>query len=183
MRDSAAASHGWDLSNMRARDLNHWITIGKLSNTVDVYGVPQLPWTVHAEVKAQVVQQSSEAFVKNYGLGVDGDHRFMASAGGGLTLSGDLALEQNWQASLRARAGVALDRLLVYGTGGVAFSEADLSFRGSAGGMALDISDSQTFTGWTIGLGSNYAFTDNLIGRLEVRYPDSVTRTSIWKAL
>ena len=89
-----------------------------------MYGVPQLPWTVHAEVKAQVVQQSSEAFVKNYGLGVDGDHRFMASAGGGLTLSGDLALEQNWQASLRARAGVALDRLLVYGTGGVAFSEA-----------------------------------------------------------
>ena len=38
--------------------------------------------------------------------------------------------------------------------------------------MALDISDSQTFTGWTIGLGSNYAFTDNLIGRLEVRYTD-----------
>ncbi|MGX9117302.1 outer membrane protein [Mesorhizobium sp. BHbsci] len=41
-------------------------------------------------------------------------------AGGGDTAS----IEQDWQASIRARLGMTLtERLLIYGTAGIAFSE------------------------------------------------------------
>jgi outer membrane immunogenic protein len=101
--------------------------------------------------------------------GADGDHEFSASDG---LITGNLSLDSNWQASIRARAGFAFDRTLIYATGGVAFADADLEFNGSDGVGDFDFSDSQTFTGWTIGLGAEYAFTDNLIGRLEARYTD-----------
>src|SRR5690606_24236959 len=38
-------------------------------------------------------------------------------------LVGSLELESNWQASLRLRAGYAVDNFLVYATGGVAFAD------------------------------------------------------------
>jgi len=101
--------------------------------------------------------------------GIDGDHDFVASDG---AIDGTLSLDSDWQASLRARAGFAIDRLLIYGTGGVAFANAELEFKGTAFDEPFDFSDDQTFTGWTIGLGAEYAFTDNLIGRLEARYTD-----------
>ena len=102
--------------------------------------------------------------------GADGDNDFRAE--GDVTTVGSLSLDVSWQASLRARAGVAMDRFLIYGTGGVAFADADLEFQGTQDGDAFDFSDSQSFVGWTIGLGAEYAFTDNLLGRLEVRYTD-----------
>src|SRR5215216_1977441 len=41
-------------------------------------------------------------------------------------ITGNLSLDSNWQASIRARAGFAIDRALIYATGGVAFADADL---------------------------------------------------------
>jgi len=75
----------------------------------------------------------------------------------------------DWLASIRARAGYAFDRTLVFATGGVAFTKAseDLTF---VGGPAFSGDD--TFTGWTIGGGVEYAFTDNWIGRAEYRFYD-----------
>jgi outer membrane immunogenic protein len=102
--------------------------------------------------------------------GADGDNDFRAE--GDVTTVGDLSLDVNWQASLRARAGVAVDRFLIYGTGGIAFADADLDFEGTVDDVSFDASDGQSFVGWTIGLGAEYAFTDNLLGRVEVRYTD-----------
>jgi outer membrane immunogenic protein len=101
--------------------------------------------------------------------GADGDEDFSADGG---DITGNLSLDSNWQASIRARAGFAIDRALIYATGGVAFADADLEFDATDGVDEFHFSDSQTFTGWTIGLGAEYAFTDNLIGRLEGRYTD-----------
>jgi outer membrane immunogenic protein len=73
----------------------------------------------------------------------------------------------DWLASIRARAGYAFDRTLIFATGGVAFTQAsvDTTF---AGGLTL--SGDETFTGWTLGGGLEYAFTDNWLGRVEYRY-------------
>jgi outer membrane immunogenic protein len=101
--------------------------------------------------------------------GIDGDRDFSALGG---DITGNLSLDSNWQASIRARAGFAFDRTLIYATGGVAFADTDLEFNGSDDIGDFDFSDGQTFTGWTIGLGAEYAFTDNVIARLEARYTD-----------
>lgn len=77
-----------------------------------------------------------------------------------------MELETNWSGSLRARLGYAFDRTLVYGTGGYAFTNAELTDRQTGD------SDDKTFNGWTIGAGLEHAFTDNLIGRAEYRYTD-----------
>lgn len=72
----------------------------------------------------------------------------------------------DWQGSLRARAGVAFDRLLVYGTAGWAFG-------GVSGGFSntfLFNSNDDTLSGWTAGVGLEYAFTNNLTTRLEYRF-------------
>ncbi|GLS18483.1 porin [Labrys miyagiensis] len=86
-----------------------------------------------------------------------------------------LELKSDWQGSLRVRAGYAIDRLLLYGTGGVAFADGKLTSSGTEGIIRLPIpttSSSKTHIGWTAGLGAEYAFTDHWIGRAEVRYSD-----------
>jgi outer membrane immunogenic protein len=74
-----------------------------------------------------------------------------------------------WEGSLRGRLGFALDRTLLYGTGGVAFTS--LHFDGPLGPA------NRSYTGWTIGAGVEHAFTDNWSARLEYRYTDFGSRT------
>ncbi|OHV63853.1 hypothetical protein LCM4577_11130 [Mesorhizobium sp. LCM 4577] len=74
--------------------------------------------------------------------------------------------ELNWSGAARLRLGYAVDRFLPYIAGGVAFG--DVKIRSSEGGPSF----SDTFTGWTIGVGLDYAMTDNLLLRGEYRYTD-----------
>jgi outer membrane immunogenic protein len=90
--------------------------------------------------------------------------------GGGVT--GRLNFESDWQASLRLRAGYAVDTWLFYATGGVAVGHAELSASGFSFGSRPSTSDDNTHTGWTVGAGVEKAFTPNWIGRTEVRYTD-----------
>jgi outer membrane immunogenic protein len=76
----------------------------------------------------------------------------------------------NWQGSIRGRAGIAIDRLLVYGTGGLAFADFDTNY--DDGGNDDDDDDGNTELGWTVGAGVDYAFTDNIFVRGEYRYAD-----------
>lgn len=78
-------------------------------------------------------------------------------------------VEANWDASLRATAGYAFDRFLPYVTAGVAFLDFDL--RPDVEGNP-DATWGDTATGWTVGAGVAYAFTDSLIGQIEYRYSD-----------
>ncbi|EFG9153021.1 porin family protein, partial [Escherichia coli] len=68
----------------------------------------------------------------------------------------------------RLRAGYAFDRFLPYVAGGVAFADMDHTLVGPL--EAYRFSD--TYTGWTIGAGLEYALTDNVILRSEYRYTD-----------
>lgn len=78
-----------------------------------------------------------------------------------------------WQGSVRARAGVAVDRALIYVTGGVAagqFSTVYSSVISSPASASHSFSD--TRFGYTVGAGVQYALTDAWSVRAEYRYTD-----------
>ncbi len=89
------------------------------------------------------------------------------------------------QSSIRGRVGVAFDRLLLYGTGGVAFGGSDSWIATSYPGCVRTFthnclfgvgpffghdSFSQTRVGWTAGGGVEYAVTNNWLVRAEYRF-------------
>jgi len=89
--------------------------------------------------------------------------------------------------TLRVRAGHAWDRLLIYGTGGVAFGKAELQTAiidplscGPRGLCAANTS-AKWLVGWTIGGGAEFAFTSNLSAKLEYLYYDlgSISHTAL----
>lgn len=108
-----------------------------------------------------------------FGTEGDIDYSGVKGTGHGTYLGGTiprtLKMEDRWQGSARLRAGFAIDNLLLYATGGLAFAEGKLT---SSGPDIATTSSTKTHLGWTAGLGAEYAFTQNWIGRAEVRYTD-----------
>lgn len=82
--------------------------------------------------------------------------------------------EITWLATLRARAGVAIDRTLVYATAGLAGGGVKDSFQWGFPtlGQVYQGRSSNTEWGWTAGGGLEYAVTDNFILGAEVLYFD-----------
>src|SRR5690606_24605058 len=70
---------------------------------------------------------------------------------------GTLAFRSDWQGSLRARLGHAVDTWLFYVTAGGAVARGKLT----ASIPGESISDSNTHFGWTAGVGVEKAFTPN----------------------
>lgn len=52
---------------MRAGQLDRTITLQAFGNTVDPYGTPVETWTDFATVRAQIVQASTEEYLRGYG--------------------------------------------------------------------------------------------------------------------
>ncbi len=80
--------------------------------------------------------------------------------------------------SVRLSLGYAMGRWLPYATGGVAF----LDERGCGSELfptncVVLTGFDDTRTGWTVGGGGAYAFTDHLIGNVEFRYADFGSHT------
>jgi outer membrane immunogenic protein len=81
-----------------------------------------------------------------------------------------------WFGTLRGRAGVAFNNILLYGTLGLAYGGVE----GQVGGL----SESRTHLGWAAGLGMEVGFTPNWSARAEYLYVDlqdraySITGTS-----
>jgi outer membrane immunogenic protein len=106
-------------------------------------------------------------------VGLEGDVAASSVKGSFVNLSGIGSVggaSFDWEGAIRARAGMAWDRALVYVAGGVAF--ADFAYKGgpAPGPACCGFSDSRA--GFTIGGGVEYAFTDNLIARVEYRFND-----------
>jgi outer membrane immunogenic protein len=93
----------------------------------------------------------------------DDEDVVIVGPGGVFTNYGFAGSALDWQGSIRARAGFAFDRALIYATGGFAFA-------GLSDGFGIVGDDDDTLTGWTLGAGVEYAFTNNLTTRLEYRY-------------
>lgn len=97
-------------------------------------------------------------------LGVEGD----VSLGDIVSdedLSGFIDRQINWEASLRARAGVSFDAILLYATAGVAVANSTSELFGI-------VDDTQTHVGWTVGVGVEAMVADNVSAKLEYRYSD-----------
>jgi len=117
----------------------------------------------------------------NWVFGIEGDAHAqrwssLSTIGGVLPplfVTGDqFGLSSDWQASVRGRAGYAMDRTLFYVTGGVAFTEvkAYTNYIPVAFFPGTIAYDKKTLTGATVGAGVEYAFTNNLTVGVEGRY-------------
>jgi outer membrane immunogenic protein len=92
-----------------------------------------------------------------------------------------------WQGSFRGRLGYAIDRLLIYATGGLAFADIRHSYDrfdlvpGPNALYTLGASESMSRvrTGWTLGGGLEYAFTNAWSANIEYRYTDFGRRTDV----
>jgi outer membrane immunogenic protein len=72
-----------------------------------------------------------------------------------------------WTASITGRLGWAIDRLLLYGKGGVAF-DYDRSTATISNGAG--VTGSANRAGWTVGGGAEYAITEHWTARIEYDY-------------
>jgi outer membrane immunogenic protein len=72
------------------------------------------------------------------------------------------------QGSVQAHIGYAWDRVLIYATGGAAFVGVNDTYTGFGGLEQI----TRTRSGWTVGGGIAWAFTDNWSIRAEYRYSD-----------
>lgn len=113
-------------------------------------------------------------------LGAEADLSLSGMDGSGLQaeVTGPPAVTVNasadidWVATVRARVGYAVDRFLVYATGGLAVGGASLKVISEGGGITETAKDDQTHFGWTIGAGLEYAFTNAWSAGIEYRYVD-----------
>ena len=90
-------------------------------------------------------------------------------AGGPFVAGDTFSATTNWLGTLRARAGVALDRFLVYGTGGFAFGQVETNAC-YVGGFCW--SDKQIHAGFVVGAGAEFAVTNNVSLKVEYDYVD-----------
>ena len=84
----------------------------------------------------------------------------------------------NWLATIRGRLGWAFDRLLVYGTGGVAFADLSDQYT-SLVGIPFTATPSSSRTGWTAGGGVEYAVTTNWTVKVEYLHVDLGSKSAL----
>src|ERR1043166_6461204 len=106
-------------------------------------------------------------------LGIEGDGDWTGINGINSAENGDfMKLSTRWLATARGRAGVAWSNALFFATAGVAFSGA----RSEVTDLGEQEQIYRKLTGWTVGGGLEYGFTNNVIGRVEYRYYDFGTK-------
>src|ERR1700730_4287464 len=88
--------------------------------------------------------------------------------------------QDNWLSTVRARAGLAFNNVLIYATGGAAFSnwQVNHQFTDNVFGYVYSQVSITTRTGWTVGGGLEYAVTHNWLLRGEYLYADFGTVTN-----
>ncbi len=67
-----------------------------------------------------------------------------------------------WFGTLRGRAGFAMNNILIYGTGGLAF--------GSVSAEVLNLTETHSAAGWTLGVGAEIGITQNWSAKAEYLY-------------
>ncbi len=102
-------------------------------------------------------------------FGVEGDLDYSDISGDDGGGGGDInGVETNWQTSIRGRAGfLATPSFLIYGTAGWTYMDAEATVDN-----APTESISGEFTGWTYGIGGEWAFSETMSGTVEWRHDE-----------
>lgn len=107
-------------------------------------------------------------FSNNVVLGVAGDLEYNWNEKKGSLGLADYAVDTDMTYSVRARAGYAMDRTLIYATAGWAGAQVNKEIT-----TPLATVDSKSdMNGYTVGAGVDFAITDNMFTRAEYRYTD-----------
>ncbi len=101
--------------------------------------------------------------------GIKGSDRFRSFDAFG-NASND-ATSLSWAGTVRARGGIALDRLMLFFTGGWAYGDLQHTNTDSVPALGIDTFNNHR-SGLTAGAGIAYAITNNVIGKFEYRYYD-----------
>jgi outer membrane immunogenic protein len=99
--------------------------------------------------------------------------------GGGTVASEAFKVHTDWTATATVTSGIAWDRWLAYAKAGVAWAQDNYGlgfngvfncFCGQAGPFGFQANGSEVRTGWTVGVGLAWAFSDQLSAKLEYDY-------------
>lgn len=98
---------------------------------------------------------------------LDGSKQIAIPAGPGITIDVPHKIERF--GTVRARAGIALDHLLIYGTGGLAYAETntDLDVGVTGMGNVFSTSADTNRIGWAYGAGAEWKFLENWSASIE----------------
>ena len=126
------------------------------------------------------VQAGCNYQVGNWVFGIQGDYDWTNASGSnvnalfpGLTDSSKIKS----LSSVTGRIGYAWDRFLGYIKGGGAWEQDNYTVVGNPGGGPIIGTGSETRSGWTVGIGGEYAFNNNLTGFVEYDWYGFGTRT------
>ncbi len=112
-------------------------------------------------------------------LGAEGDLSW-SNASGSATCTAAPAYSCNaeidWLGTVRGRAGFALDKVLVFATGGLAVAQGSGTVDPAFPGLTSEFSD--TFMGWTVGGGVEVAVSETMSIKAEYNYLDLGSRTA-----
>jgi len=100
-------------------------------------------------------------------LGVEGDFDWAKVKHDEPLFAGTITLKNDYFITAAARLGYAIDRTLLYGKVGAAWTRDKYDGNDGAGGTVTGASNR---TGWTLGAGVEYAIWNNLSAKLEYDY-------------
>ncbi len=147
---------------------------------LDAMGAPLTPYSYRVDGPVAGLFVGGTYQVSKIVLGVEGDwqwsnltghNQILAPLGAvGIFPGGLFTISTTVKdyATVRGRLGFAFDRFLVFGSGGWAWGNPLTSY--ALTGAAPFVNNGGSSTGWTAGLGVDYAFTDSVFGRIEYRY-------------
>lgn len=113
----------------------------------------------------------------NWMFGVEADVQFADVSDSDTTIINgrefDAKTDVDWIGTMRLRSGFALDKLLIYGTGGLALGGVDYNVRplDDLSGTVKS-QDNYTATGWTAGVGAEWGLSERTSAKVEYLYYD-----------
>lgn len=142
------------------------------------YGWGDKTWSSAAAAPLVEAAHSTDGFLGglqagfNYQInqvvfGIEGDVSWtnMSGTSACTTFAAACSSDLRWMGTVTGRLGYAFNNALLYGKGGVAFAD-DRYFH------TAPATASETKTGWTLGVGLEYAFAQNWTGKVEYNYMD-----------